>query len=166
MSKEEFLKIFKNKNNLVICVILIIGIVFMVASGKEKDKKGEISVPAQTSEVQNEQARLEEILSRIDGAGKVSVMITYYSSTEKSIAYETKKNTAQREDKSERSEDNKAVMTDSGPLVVKEVYPRVKGVIVTAEGAGNASVKSALTSAVAAALDVPAHRICIFEGTQ
>jgi stage III sporulation protein AG len=90
-------------------------------------------------------------------------MITYYSSTEKSIAYETKQNTAQREDKSEMSEDKKAVMTDGEPMVVKEVYPKVKGVIVTAEGAGDISVRKAISEAVAAALDVPAHRICIYK---
>lgn len=88
-------------------------------------------------------------------------MITYYSSTEKDIAYETK--TASRGDKSETSEDKKAVMTDGRPMVVKEVYPQVKGVIVTAQGAGNTAVKAAISEAVSASLDVPVHRICIFK---
>lgn len=168
MSKEEFLKIIKNKNNRLICIILIIGVVFMVAAGESKSRKGDSAdMPsAETVYQQDEEARLAGILSRIDGAGEVSVMITYYSSAEKSIAYETKRNIAQREDKSEQSEDNKAVMTDGEPLVVKEVYPSVKGVIITAQGAGNTAVRSAISSAVAAALDVPAHRICIFESNK
>lgn len=108
----------------------------------------------------DEEKRLSDILSQIDGAGDVSVMITYYSSSEKNIAYETK--TSSRENQSE-SEDKKAVMTDGSPMVVKEVYPQVKGVIVTAQGAGNAGVRNAISEAVAASLDVPAHRICIFK---
>ena len=48
-------------------------------------------------------------------------------------------------------------------MVVKEVYPQVKGVIVTAQGAGNSAVRAAISEAVSASLDVPVHRICIFK---
>ena len=55
-------------------------------------------------------------------------------------------------------------MTDGEPMVVKEVYPKkVRGVIVTADGGGNSAVRSAISEAVTASLDVPAHRICIFK---
>ncbi len=159
MNKEEIIKIFKNKNNRLICLIFIIGVVLMVAAGGHMNKK---APPVNVTEVSaaDEEKRLADILSQIDGAGDVSVMITYYSSSEKNIAYETK--TSSREDRSE-SEDKKAVMTDGSPMVVKEVYPQVKGVIVTAQGAGNAGVRNAISEAVAASLDVPAHRICIFK---
>ncbi len=160
MNKEEIIKIFKNKNNRLICLILIIGVVLMVAAGGHSGKEKTVSTAKEIT-VADEEKRLADILSQIDGAGKVSVMITYYSSSEKDIAYETK--TASREDKSELSEDKKAVMSDGEPMVVKEVYPRVKGVIVTAQGAGNAAVRSAISEAVSASLDVPVHRICIFK---
>lgn len=160
MNKEEIIKIFKNKNNRLICLILIIGVVLMVAAGGHDRKKEAVSTANEIA-VEDEEKRLADILSQIDGAGEVSVMITYYSSTEKDIAYETK--TASREDKSETSEDKKAVMTDGEPMVVKEVYPQVKGVIVTAQGAGNTAVKAAISEAVSASLDVPVHRICIFK---
>ena len=160
MNKEEIIKIFKNKNNRLICLILIIGVVLMVAAGGHDRKKEAVSTANEIA-VEDEEKRLADILSQIDGAGEVSVMITYYSSTEKDIAYETK--IASRGDKSETSEDKKAVMTDGEPMVVKEVYPQVKGVIVTAQGAGNTAVKAAISEAVSASLDVPVHRICIFK---
>ena len=159
MDKEQIIKIFENKNNRLICLILIIGVVLMVVAGGNKKETATVSETASVNVI-DEEKRLERILSQIDGAGEVSVMITYYSSSEKSIAYETK--TASREDKSE-SEDKKAVMTDGEPMVVKEVYPQVKGVIVTADGAGIVSVRTAISEAVAASLDVPVHRICIFK---
>lgn len=162
MDKEQILKIFKNKNNLIICLILIIGVVLMVAAGTDKKEKPDLAKEA-SIDVEAEEKRLESILSQIDGAGSVSVMVTYYSGVEKSLAYETKQNTASREDKSEMSTDKKAIMTDGEPMVVKEVYPKVKGVIVIADGAGNAAVKQAISEAVAACLDVPAHRICIYK---
>jgi len=34
---------------------------------------------------------------------------------------------------------------------------------VTADGGGNSAVRSAVSEAVTASLDVPAHRICIFK---
>ena len=160
MNKEEIIKIFKNKNNRLICLILIIGVVLMVAAGGHDRKKEAVSTANEIA-VEDEEKRLADILSQIDGAGEVSVMITYYSSTEKDIAYETK--IASRGDKSETSEDKKAVMTDGEPMVVKEVYPQVKGVIVTAQGAGNTAVKAAISEAVSSSLDVPVHRICIFK---
>ena len=155
MNKEDLLKIFKNKNNRLICLILIIGVVLMAVASVDKNKKADV----QPTAVEDEEKRLANILSQIDGAGEVSVMITYYSSSEKNIAYETKVSSREKEE----SEDKKAVMTDGEPMVVKEVYPKVRGVIVTADGGGNSAVRSAISEAVTASLDVPAHRICIFK---
>lgn len=159
MNKEDLLKIFKNKNNRLICLILIIGVVLMAVASVDKNKKADVQPTATVTSVEDEEERLANILSQIDGVGDVSVMITYYSSSEKNIAYETKVSSRAKEE----SEDKKAVMTDGEPMVVKEVYPKVRGVIVTADGGGNSAVRSAVSEAVTASLDVPAHRICIFK---
>ncbi len=158
MNKETFRKLIKNKNNQILFIIIIIGVVFMLISGGDgkKEKIKETVVP-------DEETRLEEILSDIEGAGRVSVMITYYSTSEKDIAYETKTNTANREVQTEESEDKKAVMTDGEPMVIKEIYPRAKGVIVTADGGGDAAVRQAISEAVTAVTEVPAHRIRIYK---
>lgn len=156
MDKDKLIKLLKNKNNLIICLILIIGIVLMVVGGKDNKKE---NIETTKTEVVTDEKRLEDILSQIDGVGEVSVMITYYSSSEKDLAYETKTSSRNLEE----SEDKKAVMTDGEPMVVKEVYPDVKGVIVTAQGAGRTDVKAAISEAVSATLDVPVHKICIFK---
>ena len=153
MNKEDLLKIFKNKNNRLICLILIIGVVLMAVASVDKNKKADVQPTAAVTSVEDEEKRLANILS------EVSVMITYYSSSEKNIAYETKVSSREKEE----SEDKKAVMTDGEPMVVKEVYPKVRGVIVTADGGGNSAVRSTISEAVTASLDVPAHRICIFK---
>ena len=149
MNKEEALKFLRNKNNLVIIGIMILGIIFMTSFSetdivKKTDDKADF-----------QEERLESILSDIDGAGSVSVMITYENTGEKNIAYEKRQN--------DTSYDEKAVMAGGEPMVINEMNPRVKGVIVTADGADNISVKRALTEAVSAVLDVDAHRICIYK---
>lgn len=162
MNKEQIIKIFKNKNNRIIFIIFIIGVVLMAASQYHTEKRGSVteSVSANTG-VLGEEERLEKMLSRIENAGSVSVMITYYSGTEKSLAYETR--TQERESSGEKSEDRKAVTSGGEPMVVKEVYPSVKGVIVAADGADIPSVKAAIREAVTASLGVGAHRVCIFK---
>lgn len=154
MNKEQLFDFLKNKNNRLILIILIIGVIIMlfpsfIKSEPKYDKP---------SAVIDEEERLCRILSEVNGAGKVSVMITYYGTTEKDIAYEVKTASS---DGIRASEDKKAVMSGSEPMVVKETYPDVKGVIVTAQGAESAAVKRKLTEAVTAALDIPEYRVCI-----
>lgn len=154
MNRNEIIKFFKNKNNALVAVILIIGVIIMMSGTGKKTapKVEEVSDKVSYSE------ELKEILSDIEGVGRVNVMITYYGSSEKDIAYETKTNTSEGE---RTSEDKKAVISDGTPMVVREMYPKVKGVVVTAQGADNAAVKRKLTEAVVAALDVPEYRVCI-----
>ncbi len=163
MNKEQIIKIFKNKNNRIIFIIFIIGVVLVLTAQHHKDTYGgeNVSAPASAVSVRNEEERLAGMLAQIEGAGRVSVMITYESGTEKSLAYETK--TSSRENSGERSEDRKAVTSGGEPMVVKEVYPQVKGVIVAADGADSASVKTAIREAVTASLGVSAHKVCIFK---
>ncbi|MBR5270855.1 MAG: hypothetical protein IKV64_01595, partial [Clostridia bacterium] len=104
----------------------------------------------------------EKILEDIDGAGDVSVMITYLGTSRKNIAYEKRKSTTSVGTGNE-SYDEKAVMDDGTPMIIDEVYPKVKGVIVTADGADSIAIQEKLTRAVMAALDVEAHKICIYK---
>ncbi|MCD8180324.1 MAG: hypothetical protein LUF26_02420, partial [Firmicutes bacterium] len=74
MNKEEFLKIFKNKNNRLIWLILIIGVVLMAAAGGYKKDSAAENTAWEVS-IADDERRLEEILSQIEGAGEVKVMI-------------------------------------------------------------------------------------------
>jgi len=51
----------------------------------------------------------------------------------------------------------------SQPIVVKEINPEIKGVIVVAEGARNSKVKLKISEAVQTVLDVPAYRVTVLE---
>ena len=102
MNKEDLLKIFKNKNNRLICLILIIGVVLMAVASVDKNKKADVQPTATVTSVEDEEERLANILSQIDGVGDVSVMRTYYSSSEKNIAYETKVSSREKEESEDK----------------------------------------------------------------
>lgn len=163
MSKEKIQKFLKNKNNIALYIILIIGVAMMICGGGHKDKTAD----EKNSEVirQNDEERLCDILGEIEGVGDVSVMITYFESEKKDIAYEVRESENKRDSSGsgEKTVDRQAVMSDGTPMVVKEVYPEVKGVIVVAQGAENVRVRENISTAVQAVMNVAAHRVCVYE---
>ena len=116
--------------------------------------------------------RLEKILSGVSGVGKVSVMITLVSSEElivekdKPQSYsdinETDAQGGQRITSQTDIQENTIYSTegsDSVPYVVMRMLPRVEGVLVVAEGAGNGTVNKSVTEMIQALFDVEAHKI-------
>ena len=120
---------------------------------------------------------LAEILNRINDVGKVSVMITYKSGKE---IITDKDNTINDKTTDERdteggvriinelSTSDKTVMVNgqggnSTPVIIKEINPEIKGVIVVAGGAKDPKIKQKLSEAVQTVLDIPAYRVIVLE---
>ncbi len=141
-------KILKNRNNRLMLVILIIGIAIIVISGGIPGRNAKPADPVK--EYEGEEERLSEILSQIDGAGRVSVMISYRSTMEKDIAYD--------------GASERAVLSDGNVVVRRELFPEVKGVIVIAEGAGDPAVRQAIREAAAAVTGAGINRVCVYSG--
>lgn len=137
----------------------------MLFAGGHKDEKQQPASQTAPQQTATEEQRLAAIISDIRGAGAVSVMITYEGTSEKDLAYETKSDRTTKQEGGVLTENinKQAVMTSGEPTVIKETYPQVKGVVVTAEGAADAAVKNNIREAVQSALGVPSHKICVFE---
>ncbi len=111
--------------------------------------------------------RMEELLSTVDGAGKVMVMITLSNGREIILAKEETVTQSETKDSDRsslsKSTSEKTVTTvENGrqsPVVLKEILPVVEGIIIVAEGGDNILVKDALTRAAQAVLGLEAHRI-------
>ena len=113
--------------------------------------------------------KLEEMLRNIEGVTSVTAMITVTSTTEKVVLQDT---TTDSEDLAEKdggggertsrksTEETKTVLAGNTPFLTKELTPKVEGVVVVISGAGNAKVL-AITEAVQALFDVPAHKVKI-----
>jgi stage III sporulation protein AG len=118
--------------------------------------------------------RLEEILNTVKGVSDVQVMVTIDSSEEMVFAEngQEKQQSQNDVDKSGGKRDvtqidkqGNIVMTKQNgkeePVVIKTIKPKVRGVVVAAQGVEQVKVQALITEAVQRALDVPPHRISI-----
>jgi len=119
--------------------------------------------------------RLENAFSQIDGAGRVKVMLTLSYGREIVVAEDTISNESSTKDmdtqgggrltESSNLEEKTIIITGkdgaSAPLVLREVQPKIEGVIIIAEGGDNVFVKQALTSAAEAVLGLDIAKVVI-----
>lgn len=120
--------------------------------------------PTASTSYYSEEKELEDklisILSEIKGAGAVTVALTFEQGTE--YVYAEENNEKQSADQSETST-SLAQINDS-PVLVKQRLPEVKGVVIVAEGAGDALVKERLYQAIKSLLGLTSSQIAIIEG--
>lgn len=196
--QEKVKQWLKNKNNLLI--IVLVGILFMVISlpdaktgksvdtssenvtsefnnmGLEKEPEIEVWQDETAQYVEQLEKRLSELLTRVEGAGKVEVIITLRSSiervvekdigTQQSETQETDAQGGNRTVGSASTNEGTVYVTEgssSAPYVVKTISPAVEGVVVLAQGAGRGSVSNELSEAVQVLLGIEAHRVKILK---
>ena len=177
----------KQIENIVVFIIILIVTVLIINnmwSGEDKESTentttDKTKVLAQTSSSNQEddlEDKLEDILSSIDGVGKVKVLIKYSESSTVVAMYNetvsestTKESDGDGSSKDVKETENKKeiVYTDEDgtnkPITEKVVMPVIEGAIITAQGAGNANVKSSIVSAVEAVTGLAVHKIQVFE---
>lgn len=122
----------------------------------------------------NLENKLTQLLSRTKGAGNVAVSITVEGSArqehEKNIVKETK--TVQEKDTSggirttTETKENQQVLVNKEngvdkPVMLREINPEIKGVLVIADGAGDSVVKANLTKAVETGLGIASYKITV-----
>jgi stage III sporulation protein AG len=120
------------------------------------------------------ESRLKDLLETIAGVGSVNVLVTV-ESTEETVVQLNEKMTQQLTNESDRngtsrhitevSRDGQVVLYEmsggQSPIIVKRLKPKVRGVVIVAKGAENATVQKLLQEAVSRGLDVPMHRISV-----
>ncbi|MBE6933692.1 MAG: hypothetical protein E7462_01375 [Ruminococcaceae bacterium] len=137
-------------------IILLIGIGFMLIPGKSaKEEPLPVADPApsEPSLVQE----LEEILSQIEGAGNVRVMLTLKAGSQ--TVYQTDKPAVDREDTVIITDGDR---TQSG-LIAQVLSPTYRGAIVLCQGAERAAVCLAVTEAVAKVTGLDASQISVLK---
>lgn len=192
--KSENRKKIKRPKKDQLVILLLLGVLLLVIAipvEPKKEKQGEKetvqegesalegtkeSLSADSYERQQEE-RLKEVLEKVEGVGRVEVMITLHASAQKVVEKDapsrsqrveetdsqggnrtTQEN--EREETTVYEEGNDGIRT---PYVIQELEPMVEGVIVIAEGGGNPAVKQNILEAVQALFPVEAHKIKIMK---
>ena len=129
---------------------------------------------AYTREMEN---RLAEALSQVEGVGRVRVLITWKSSSEKVVEKDAPGN-SQKVEETDSSGGTRTTVEESSeestvylegedgsrtPYVVKEIQPLAEGVLVIAEGGGNAVTAQQILEAVQALFPLDTHKIKIMK---
>jgi len=184
----------KVENLVVFLIILIITIIVINAiwsgEGKESekdqptsDKNKKLASEVQSIQTNNKEVtedttvkNLEEILSKINGVGKVKVMITYSQTSKNVPLYNQDSSEKNTEESDKQGGTRKITETDTKteiiykeengekvPITQSIISPTIEGAIITAEGAGNATVKTNIIQAVEAVTGVATHKIQVFE---
>ena len=134
-----------------VLLVALAGLALMLLPGGGKKE----ATPAPTEVTQESlEDRLEDILGRIEGAGKVSVLLTEAQGGE--VLYQTE------------GEDGKTVLVTGADrsengLIRTTQPPRYQGAVVVCEGADRAEVRLAVVDAVAKATGLGTDRITVLK---
>ena len=154
-NNELVRKILSNKK---IVILLVLAVIFYVASFGVKEKEEPVTEYSQVTYI--DEKKLEKILSNVKGAGRVFVYISYENSGVNNIAYDYRNSPDENEvqvktmGKSSREE----------PYVLSRTNPEIAGIFVTATGAESDSMKALLKKYVKAATNVSLNKIEVAQG--
>ena len=177
LNEKDRKKIYSLLSLVVVCGICLIAMSGLNLESKDnsEEKISNNEIVEGTSQITNDSSlenKLKNILSQIEGAGELDVMITFESSEEIQPAYNSNLTTEKTQEKDAQggertvttSTENKTMITgaSSDPIVIKTTEPKIKGVIVVSSGASDQNVKQNLYSAVQTALQISGHQVEIY----
>lgn len=147
-----------------VLLVIAAGIVLLLLplGGEGNPASGGTEMQAESGEetfrVEEMERRLEEALSRVDGAGEVTVVLTVKSGARQILAQDSSHSGE------ESSTSTVVVSTGSGTedaVVLQQVYPQYQGALVVCPGGGDPAVCLKLVDAVSALTGLGADKISI-----
>ena len=190
---EKLKKLFtgkkKTENLITLVVILIITVVAINYIWSDKDKKTDSTMENNTKKESDVvkvsgnnvedtlEIKLESILSKISGVGKVNVMITYSESSELKPIYNEDSSVSNTNETDSSGGTRTVTETDSQkeivfkentdgsrePITQSVISPKIEGAVVVAEGAEDTNVKANIIQAIEASTGLATHKIQVFK---
>lgn len=140
-------------------IILLVGFVLMLISGKTEKKDIQIQV-TETKPQMDISTQLKQILAQMEGIGKVDLMLSI-SAGEKTI-YQTDENQSNGALRTET-----VIITDSNrnqQALISQVQPiTYRGAIIICQGADDPKIKLAIVEAVSRLTGLGADCICVLK---
>lgn len=153
-------------------VIIGVALIVLIFISTLTPKESAQAPPASESTAETEQrleARLEELLSEIEGVSSPKVMLTLDSTEEHVYARDSRSGSSSSQDEGGRqgSDDNEdtVVLVGSGSgesaLEQSTVLPKVRGVAVVCGGAQDPTIKEKVVNTVSGVLGIGASRVYV-----
>jgi len=150
----------KLKKNGLIAAALVLGVVLILmptgtsGSGGSDNTSG-LSEPAFS--LSEQEQKIEEALTKISGAGRVQVVLTLKSGTERRLASNEEVSDSQSKVTYVTIQTGSGVQT----VAVRYNYPIYQGALIVCQGGGNAAVRLQITEAVAALTGLTTDKITV-----
>lgn len=163
MGKVRWSELWK-KYKFVLLVVLV-GVILMLlpVSSRTKETAADDSQTLQEAfDLEAVEQRMEEVLGKIDGVGKLRLMLTLQSGTRLTLAEDTQRDQerTQRETVTlNRGSGNQEI------VVTNRYYPVYQGAVVVCQGADSSAVRLAVTETVQALTGLPSDRIMVAKWT-
>ena len=150
------------KKNRYVLLVLLLGLVLMIVPGHKTEKETPQAAPTTPAEENLSMSQeLSELLSQIEGAGKVKVLLTV-SQGERTIYQSDQSGYS-----SGGMDRSTVIVTDenrSQSGLIQQVLPPVyQGAIILCQGADRSAVRLAVTEAVCKATGLGADRISVLK---
>ena len=161
LTRSEKVRLWIKEYRYVILVLVLGILLMMLPQGKTEEKKDDNVLIPETEAVETLQEQLEQLLSLVQGAGKVRVLLTeaegerviYQTDGEQSSPNSTRADTVIVSD---------SARAESG-LVQQILPPSYMGAIILSQGADSASVRLSLIEAVSNATGLSSDRISVLK---
>ncbi len=135
-------------------LILLLGLLLLALPGKTGRAQPEVPEQTEPSGLTLQEARLESLLSQIQGAGQVRVMLSLQTGEQTQYQTDT--------DGTEESTVLFSAGSGSQRALVRQVSgPQYRGAVIVCQGADQAQVKLALVQAVASVTGLGADQITV-----
>ncbi|MCI2106964.1 MAG: stage III sporulation protein AG [Intestinimonas sp.] len=149
-------------------VILLVGLVLLaIPSGKSAAAGAQSAAKAEEAfNLEEMEQKLSDALSKVDGAGKVQVMLTLKNGGKKILATDV----STSNENGNCQEERKTVVVSQGssqqaPVELQQYYPQFQGALVICPGGEDAAVRLKLAEAVSALTGLGTDKISICKGT-
>jgi stage III sporulation protein AG len=153
-------------------LVIAAGIILLIIPTGSGVKKDAAVSDKEDFSVTEQEKKLTELISSIQGAGRVKVMLTIKSGTETVYENEEQSDISRSETENaasytfEQSQDVKPVVLSDGsgsekPVIRKKVYPEYQGAVIVCDGADNASLRLKIVEAVSSLLNLGTDKITV-----
>ncbi len=152
-------KLKKDKKALLILLIGIAGMLLILFSGtgSQKEKVTAVENTSYYSEAEILE-KVTNLIESINGVGKAKLVITYESAYESIYAV----NSEEKLNGNDSQIKKEYILTDDETgLILKVVYPKVRGVAVICQGGDDPAAKEKIYSVISALFDISYNKISV-----